>query len=337
MAVSRVGGSKGKLSGQVGNVVYQIRKNPDGTFTQIIYEKGQHVETVTTPKLQAQRMCTAMVESLMRDLKPVGGISFQSGKNKSQSLNAFSSANIRLVQRDCQAHWYSDNKFVFSKHLRTDINIRDLGGPYMISSGTCKFNVFDELFYDEFPFSRWDGGIAIDDQFNGLLFDCLLGVETFGQFLDRHSMTKLDTIVFCGFREWFDWNEDDEESIDHFHHEYIIIKPNLMISNDMLMTRESIPQCFKFDSSLDVNIIFKKDGSAFAIGHICDLGNLDEVFWYHAGFTISQLTGRKMITDSFYQNPSGDQDPWLLDAAPTKVFGSWMGEYWNDHYPSPYI
>jgi hypothetical protein len=207
----------------------------------------------------------------------------------------------------------------------------------MISSGTGKFNVFDSIFYDEFPMGHWDGVIRVDDQFNGFQFNCLIGIETFGQFLARHSMTKMDTVVFCGFREWFEWKGDEEESIDHMGHDYIIIKPNLLIPNNMLMTRESIPLCFKFESSIDVNILFKKDGSAFAIGHLCDLGNLDEQFYYHTGFTISQLTGRKAITDSFYQNPSGGQDPWLLNSAPTEVFGSWMGEYWNRHYPSPYI
>ena len=136
MAVSRVGGTKGKLTGQVGSIVFQVRKNPDGSYTQITYEKGQRVETQLTPKVQAQRMCVAMVESLMRDLKPIATISYQAGKNKSQSLNSFAAQNLRLLQRDCKEHWYADNLFVYPRPRRTDLNVRDLGGRWLISSGS---------------------------------------------------------------------------------------------------------------------------------------------------------------------------------------------------------
>ena len=56
------------LSGQVGSTVYQIRNNGDGTLTQVAYAKGERTETTFSPKLQAQRMCMGMVESLMKQL-----------------------------------------------------------------------------------------------------------------------------------------------------------------------------------------------------------------------------------------------------------------------------
>ena len=90
MASGRVGGTRSKISGKVGNEIYQVVRNPDGSYSQQVYEKPEIVQTAQTPKLQAQRMITAMVESLMRDLKEVGRISMQSGVNRSKSLNAFS-------------------------------------------------------------------------------------------------------------------------------------------------------------------------------------------------------------------------------------------------------
>ena len=129
MAISRVGGTKGKLSGQVGSTIYQIRKNADGTFTQIAYNKGERTETTFSPKLQAQRMCMGMVESLMKQLKPLIGISFQAGTNKTKSCNAFSAANLRLVQRDCMEHWYANNKFVFPRQYKGYPDFSELGGP----------------------------------------------------------------------------------------------------------------------------------------------------------------------------------------------------------------
>ena len=90
MASGRVGGTRSKISGSVGDVVYQIKRNPDGTYTQIVYGKPEDVTQTITPRGQAQKMCTSMVEALMRDLKEVGRVCMQSAANKSKSLNAFS-------------------------------------------------------------------------------------------------------------------------------------------------------------------------------------------------------------------------------------------------------
>lgn len=104
MASGRVGGTRSKIRGQVGNVVYQVKRNDDGTYTQISYGKAEDVTATITPRLQAQRMCTSMVEALMRDLKEVGRISMQSAANKSKSLNAFSSYNQDLIKKGVDAN-----------------------------------------------------------------------------------------------------------------------------------------------------------------------------------------------------------------------------------------
>ena len=127
MASGRVGGTRSRVTGQIGSEVYRVVRNADGTYTQFVSAKGQQTSTYTTPKLQVQRMITAMVESMMKQLKPVARISMQSGANKSKSLNAFSSFNLHLVAQDCKAHWYGDNTFVYPRHSRYDMNIRDLG------------------------------------------------------------------------------------------------------------------------------------------------------------------------------------------------------------------
>ena len=336
MAVSKTGGTKGKLRGQVGNTVYQVRRNDDGTYTQVLYQKGERVETETTPKLQAQRMYTAMVESLMKELKPVGRISMQSGKNKSQSLNAFSSWNLRMVANDAKAHWYGNQAFVYPRHYRTSMDIQDLGGPYIISSGSLSYNVFDEVICDDYPRAHYLDVPSTDYWFYGLKFSCRIAAETVGSFLSRHKMTKLDTMVYCGLREYLDYSQDPDDPTDHIYHEYIIMKLNLLAAESDIMTPDIIRNLFKFECSIEPTILIARDGLSFAIGYLANMQGIDERFWFHAGFSISYPRGKKEISSSQYFSPSLDPWPWLDDSWPAHVFGSWMGDPTNPNYPSPY-
>lgn len=337
MASGRVGGTKSKKSGQLGDVIYQVRRNPDGSYSQIISAKGEYTETQTTPRLQAQRMVTAMVESLMRDLKPVGRISMQSGANKSKSLNAFSHHNLMRVAQDCKTNWYGNNQFVYPKHSRFDMDVQDLGGPYMISSGTLQFELFNSLYHTNQPRQYLKGEFTISNEFYGVKFLTPSDVQTYGQLLRRWRMTRLDAVVFCGLRYYLDQPDPEEDGTDVIKHHYLILTPNPAIRDEELISDDLLAQAFLINYSLPPVVGRAKDNSFVAYGWKTDIYNLDETYYYWAGFSISYADGRKKISSSQYSSPDGGVFPWLRYAAPTNVFGSWMDEPGNTHYPSPFI
>lgn len=337
MASGRVGGTKSKISGQVGSAIYQVRRNDDGSYTQVVTAKGERTETSTTPRLQAQRMCTAMVESMMRDLKPVGRISMQSGANKSKSLNAFSHFNLLRVAQDCKTNWYGNNQFVYPQHSRDDLNIKDLGGPYMISSGTLQFELFDSLYYDTCPLQNLKGNFTAGNQFYGVKFMIPADVTTYGQLLRHWRMTRLDAVVFCGLRYYLEQPDPEQDGVEYIKHNYLIMTPNPAIKDDQLITDDLLAQAFLINYSLAPIVTRSKDNSYFVVGWKTELDSLDEVFWYWAGFSISYLDGRKKISSSSYSSPDGSTFPWLRNASPSDVFGSWMSEPMIKPYPSPFI
>lgn len=336
MAVSRVGGARSKIAGQVGSTIYQIRKNADGSYTQIVYAKGERVETTITPKLQAQRMCMAMVESLMRDVKNVACISFESGKNKSQSLNAFSSWNTYKVNNDCRDHWYSDNKFVYPPHRRTDVGTRDLGGPWIISSGSLNRNIFDEEVYDDRPIVNYSNVGSWDYNFHGVKFNCNIGVDTLEDFRRAHGMTVRDIWSFVGFRNWVDYETDPDDPRDYYQHQYILAAMNTQLPSSTLLTQAAILDIFKFENTLPVSILFARDGKSFAIGALVDTWGSSDYIYNQASFSISYFDGKKRISSSTYHNPEGGEEPWLWIWNPADVFGTWMGEPTVIPYPSPF-
>lgn len=336
MAKARVGGTKGMLSGQVGSTIYQIKKNDNGTYTQYAYSKGERTETTFTPKLQAQRMCVGMVESLMKQLKPLVSISFQAGKNKTASCNSFSAANLRLVRRDCQDHWNSGNVFVFPIQYRGYPDFSELGGPYMISSGSLSFNLFDTILFDDYPPANWQSVPYPDGMLWGMEFDCRLGVETVGTFRSRHRMTVFDKMCFAGFRTWIEDSGEDDDPLTLSKHDYIIASFNLGIAPDTVITAELLPELFKYQSNIQPEIYVSRDNSRFVIGKCLNYAAQDEMYYYWTAFSVSNLTGKKQISTSFYSNEVGADDPYLLHRQPSMVFGSWMGEPSVKPWPSPW-
>ncbi len=336
MAVSRVGGTKGLLSGQVGKTIYQIKNNGDGTYTQIAYNKGERTETTFSPKLQAQRMCMGMVESLMKQLKPLIGISFQSGRNKTTSCNAFSSANLRLVQRDCQEHWYADNKFVFPYQYKGYPDFSELGGPYMISSGSLKDNLYDELIFDGYAPAQWRDLPYADSALWGLKFSVRIGVDTLEQFRQRHGMTIMDKICFAGFKTWISYEPDPEDPKTLSKHDYFIASFNKSFPSNVILTPDVLVDLFQFKTNAAPAVYISRDNDAICVGCCLDSLHADESYYYWTGFSESHLTGKRQISTSFYGNDLPDDDPYLLDRQPSMVFGSWMGQPQVKPYPSPF-
>lgn len=336
MASGRVGGTRSKVSGLLGDVVYQVIRNEDGSYTQVVRTKGETTTNYTTPRLQAQRMVMAMVEAMMKELKPVASISMQSAANKSKSLNAFSSFNVQKIARDCVAHWYSGNTFVYPKHSRYDMDVRDLGGLYMISSGTLQYDVFDELLFEPNPRSRFENWPYEDCEFFGVSFNVPNGIQNVGQFLRSHGMSILDMFVFVGFRTWMETPKGKNEAVDYHRHSYIIAQINPEINEDTEWNYETIDNLFVFKADHKPVIVHSQDDTMIAVGFVSELYEKTENYYYWAAFSISSADGKKKISSSSYSIIPPFSDNWLNNSAPANVFGTWMDDPSNNNYPSPF-
>lgn len=336
MASGRVGGTRSKIRGQVGNVVYQVVRNSDGTYTQISYGKPEDVTQTITPRLQAQRMCTCMVEALMRDLKEVARISMQSAANKSKSLNAFSSFNLQLVARDCKTNWYAGNKFYYPNTNNIGTPSEQLGGEYMLSSGTWQYNGFDEVVHLTEPWKVWEHSSMFGKRFAGVRFTLLPYTETVGQFLQRHYMTVLDRMVFACFHDWWEDQGEEEERIYNTKHSYIFIDINPQVKLERPITYEALKELFVFTSDLNVFAEMSDDGMSLYVGFLIDNQREDAYFYTEGAFTISRMEGKAKISSSSLNPVPGSDGQYFLGQAPADVFGSWMGTPTVVPYPSPF-
>lgn len=336
MASGRVGGTKSKIRGQVGDVIYQVVRNADGSYSQVEYVKGVRVETQTTPRLQAQRMCCSMVEALMRDLKPLATISMQSGANKSKSLNAFSSNNLQLVARDCVTHWYSGNQFYYPTRANIGTTSEEMGGRYILSSGTWQFNGFDSVLHLANPINVWQTATMLGKRFAGVRFHLGSGALSVADFLKSHYMTALDSVCFACFHDWLDYSPDPENPVYHTKHSYIIAKVDSTIPPETIINAEVMRKLFVIDSDWPVFQAFSDDSEDYYIGFLVDNETDNAYIYTYGAFTISYMEGKKKISSSSFMVVDDDADGYFLNQAPADVFGSWMGTPSVKPYPSPF-
>lgn len=336
MATGRVGGTKAKIRGQVGNEIYQIRKNEDGTYTQIVLEKGVRTETETSERLQAQRMCTAMVEAFMRDVKLVGQISMQSAKNKTASLNALSSFNLKLVAQDCKDHWYGGNDFFYPYMNNKGTITEQVGGCYLLSSGSLTYDFFDSVVSTDESWKYFNGVLYWYEGFAFLNFEGLNPSMSVADFLKARRMSRLDYVVLVVFRSWFEWDSTGEERDHYTKHEYIIAQINPEIGDQERLTSQNLQRLFRIKSSGNYRVVVSRDETRLGIGFIIDYYNSDERIYFAGGFSISYLTGKKLVSSSAMISTDEMGGEFLAGGMPTSVFYSWMRARVNPHWPSPF-
>lgn len=336
MASGRVGGTKSKVSGQVGSEVYSIRRNADGTYSQVVAAKPEVVRYSNTQRQAAQRMVTAMIEVMMRDLTPVARISFQSGANQSKSLNAFSSINLMRVREDMQANWYGDAKFVYP------IKGGDIsqGGAYLISSGTLQPLPYE---HKEFKFvtpEQWDGGIndigKAAVQFAGFRFEGGPYYTDMGGYLEKMKFYRSDKYVVVVFREYHKYNPETEADDISYGYEYCIAKLKPNIPDNYVFPNNRVSEIFDIQTNGDAVAVLNHQWNRTNIGLIIPADKPDDNIIYWGCFAISWRNGFKQVQHVELSNNYGTSAAWISGHAPTNVFWSWNeGEPMHD-MPSPF-
>lgn len=337
MASGRVGGTKSKVSGTIGNEVYSLRRNADGSYSQVIATKPESVTYSNTERQAAQRMITAMIEGLMRDLAPIGRISFQSGANASKSLNAFSSFNLNKVREDMIANWYGRQNFVYPIR-ESDMK---LGGIYTISAGTLQLMEGEQNNYGQSA-SGWglNGQIWFNKRVHtwvAMQKYCKSIDNTLGSLLRESNMLRSDLFVSVANREYYVYNPDTQEDEVVYKYDYVIAKLRDDLPDSTTLDQLESDSCWDITTNADPIFHFCKDAKLITIGFGIPFDNHDDHLLYYANFMISRRDGTKKVSSSVFKNTWPGGGVWIDGHAPTNVMYSWMHAPINNHWPSPFV
>ena len=140
MARSRVGGSKGLLSGKVGDVIYSITRNADGSFRQMI---GANPESRFNPNTDAQacaRMTMGMIERAMFTYRDFMGTGFEGVDPGTNSVSKFSEVNYNEIREEILQYWdmpdWTEWNYDFPKKGQTVPK----DGEFIISQGSIRWD-----------------------------------------------------------------------------------------------------------------------------------------------------------------------------------------------------
>lgn len=140
MARSRVGGSKGLLTGKVGDVIYSITRNADGSFRQGI---GAYPESRFNPNTDAQacaRMTMGMIERAMFTYRDFMGTGFEGVDPGTNSVSKFSEVNYNEIREEILQYWdmpdWTEWNYDFPKKGQTVPK----DGEFIISQGSIRWD-----------------------------------------------------------------------------------------------------------------------------------------------------------------------------------------------------
>ena len=347
MAVGRIGGTKSRLSGQVGNEIYSAMRNPDGSYTQVVRTKAESVRYSNTSIQAAQRMVTGMVEGLMNRLAPVAKIAIQDAPNDAWAVNKFSSMNLNLVREDMKNHWYDSDHFSYPFKQKNPADYIQSGGYWRISEGTLKNNLFSFEGEDEYYYRWMKRPVDLYALFYGLKWELTDDICTVGDFLRKYGITRRDLMCFV-YWESDDIMHDPEEEPEHIEgYHYIIISVDPMVLDSVPATEENLISLFHVTSDnpyiAQVSLPWvggnpPTDGlyRFFAIGRAVSTAvNQEEVGWC-CGFSVSYASGKKQVSSSTLHGLFDGADAPYQFRPPSMCFGSWVDQYWVRPFPSPF-
>lgn len=140
MARSRVGGTSGMLSGRVGDVIYSITRNADGSFRQQAAFNDGIRENPNTDAQARARLTMATVERAMFTYRDFMGTGFEGVDLGTNSVSKFSEVNYNAMKYEIDEYWddpeWPDYNYDFPRKGQTTPK----DGCFIISQGSLKYN-----------------------------------------------------------------------------------------------------------------------------------------------------------------------------------------------------
>lgn len=302
MGRGRVGGTRSRISGKVGNEVFLVHKNADGSYSQVVQAVPESREDVLTPEKARQRCYMSVIMSHMPLLTDFMSAAFDGVDNGTLSVQEFVRQNIRLIQDEVdgigilgRAWWYryyGDNNIYPEPLLISDGSFNPRSGTY--SHQRSGMNGFVDWFSD--------------DTFKG---------DTLGRVFNRWNFYPGEYIVIIFFIP----KNGDVQS----HYEYTRYRWKDNLDPDKLIVDYAADALFDFSGTFHVNVSWRWDVShdGNMIRYASD--NCPQ-FRYVGAFGILQFgfkDGRRRISRcrlrSDWTSPEGDLTRHLFD----DVWDSW--------------
>lgn len=140
MARSRVGGSSALLSGKVGDVIYSITRNPDGTYRQQISANPDERYNPNTDAQARARLTMATIERAMFTFRDFVGSGWEGIERGTLSVSEFSRVNYNAIREQIEFWWDDPEGYDDYYNLPKKGQGQPRAGCFVLSRGSLKLS-----------------------------------------------------------------------------------------------------------------------------------------------------------------------------------------------------
>lgn len=188
MGKAKLGGTKGKLRGKVGSDIYQLKRDPNGTLIQSVYEQNPNPKYTNTEKQAKNRCIMGQIERMWHWLPSIIKDAWCNVPRGTLSFQHFSKINYAQVKEDFETHFDGDPEFDWQSKRQ----MYAPAGPWFLTDGTLP-----EVTWDNAVCAlNWNNGVGLEWNYTSMN-------PTYGDFLDLFGLKHGDRLVLVIFRQDF--------------------------------------------------------------------------------------------------------------------------------------
>lgn len=185
MARGRLGGTKSKIRGKVGEDVYQMRRDPDGQLYQMVYSYTPNPANPNTEAQARARCIMGLIQRMWHWLPDIIKSAYADTPQGALSFQRFSHLNYSQVAADFDINFDGGNEFDWQDKRQ----MHAPAGPWYLTNGTLPPVTWDEAVFS----LGWNNGLE-------LAWNDLTSSQTYGDFLQCFSLQHGDTLILCLYR-----------------------------------------------------------------------------------------------------------------------------------------
>lgn len=246
MARSRTGGTNGLLSGKLGDVIYSITRNSDGSFRQQIGTNPVIRENPNTFE-QARARCTmATIERAMFTFRDFVTTGWEGVEKGTLSVSAFSQTNYNYLKDFLEVMFDDDSNYDVHWNLPKKGQTQPRGGNFILSQGSLRMR--KQWFLDNY------GGTS---PWWGVRSWPMVAEPTLQNWLILNGLELGDQLVFVQFMEGLTPSKSMVT--------YAIVATEKNTNPNTIITNNNFRQLLTLKSNVPCNVTFDNTTKVLSI------------------------------------------------------------------------
>lgn len=246
MARSRSGGTSGLLSGKLGDVIYSITRNQDGSFRQQIASAPEYRENPNTFD-QARARCTmATIERAMFTFRDFMGNGWEGVPLGTLSVSAFSQYNYNAIKEFLMVMFDDDSNYEVMWNLPKKGQTQPRGGTFRLSQGSLRIHRHWRLAYGGTSTPYW--------KISSLDY---VGDGTVRSWLAVNGLEIGDQLVFVQFMEGLTPSKAMVQ--------YVIVATELNVNPNTVITNQNFRNLLVLKSNVPCSVVFNNTTKILSI------------------------------------------------------------------------